>query len=455
MLGAGNTGTLSGAKKLKTGLLTKSSHFLDRYLPEQRLFLRSDTETRFIRLTSLTQASVLFSGALVVGWTILATSVLLIDSIGAGSAREEAMREQQIYADRLNELSRERDMRATEARMAQERFNAALAQVSEMQSRLLASEDRRREFETGVEVIQTTLRRTMKERDAALARASDMVAKYADVSGSIEADENKRRDADSTVEFLSTTLSQTSSERDSMALVASEAEERLNEMRRQVRLEREKNDRVFSQLEDAVSVSLEPLDKMFKSVGMPPARILETVRRGYSGQGGPLTPLSISTKSQPADATSIRANNVIDRLDTLNLYRIAAQKAPFGMPVKSSFRFTSGFGPRWGRSHKGADFAAATGTPVYATADGVVIHASRQSSYGKLIKIKHEFGVETRFAHLNKIRVKVGQRVSRGERIGDTGNTGRSTGPHLHYEVRIGSKAVNPMTYIKAAKNVF
>ena len=440
---------------MKTGLLTKSSHFLDRYLPEQRLFLRSDTETRFIRLTSLTQASVLFSGALVVGWTILATSVLLIDSIGAGSAREEAMREQQIYADRLNELSRERDMRATEARMAQERFNAALAQVSEMQSRLLASEDRRREFETGIEVIQTTLRRTMKERDVALSRASDMVAKYADVSGSIKADENQRRDADSTVEFLSTTLSQTSGERDSMALVAASAEQRLNEMRHQVRLEREKNDRVFSQLEDAVSVSLEPLDQMFKSVGMPPARILETVRRGYSGQGGPLTPLSVSTKGEPADAASVRANNVIDRLDTLNLYRIAAQKAPFGMPVKSAFRYTSGFGPRWGRMHKGTDFAASTGTPVYATADGVVIHASRQSAYGKLIKIKHEFGIETRFAHLNKIRVKVGQRVSRGDRIGDIGNTGRSTGPHLHYEVRIGSKAVNPMTYIKAAKNVF
>ncbi|WP_083707849.1 M23 family metallopeptidase [Brevirhabdus pacifica] len=440
---------------MKTGFLTKASHHLDRYLPEQRLFLRSDTETRFIRLTPLTQASVLFSGALIVGWTILATSVLLIDSIGAGSARDEALREQQIYADRLNELSRERDMRAKEARMAQERFNAALAQVSEMQSRLLASEDRRREFETGIEVIQTTLRRTMKERDNALARASEIVDKYADVSVAIKADGSQRREAEDTVEFLTATLSQTSGERDSMALVAASAEQRLDEMRKQVRLEREKNDRVFSQLEDAVSVSLEPLDEMFNSVGMPPARILETVRRGYSGQGGPLTPLSISTKGEPADATSARANNVLDRLDTLNLYRIAAQKAPFGMPVKSGFRYTSGFGPRWGRMHKGTDFAAATGTPVYATADGEVIWASRQSAYGKLIKIRHEFGIETRFAHLNKIHVKVGQRVSRGDRIGDIGNTGRSTGPHLHYEVRIGSKAVNPMTYIKAAKNVF
>ena len=71
------------------------------------------------------------------------------------------------------------------------------------------------------------------------------------------------------------------------------------------------------------------------------------------------------------------------------------------------------------------------------------------------MKIQHEFGIETRYAHMSKIRVNVGDRVSRGDRIGDMGNTGRSTGTHLHYEVRIGGKAVNPMTYIKAARDVF
>ena len=90
-----------------------------------------------------------------------------------------------------------------------------------------------------------------------------------------------------------------------------------------------------------------------------------------------------------------------------------------------------------------------------ATGDGLVTFAGRQSGYGNLIKIEHALGTETRYGHLSKINVKVGQKVSRGSLIGAMGNTGRSTGPHLHYEVRVNGKAVNPMSFIKAAQNVF
>ena len=107
------------------------------------------------------------------------------------------------------------------------------------------------------------------------------------------------------------------------------------------------------------------------------------------------------------------------------------------------------------RMHKGVDFAASVGTPIYSTGEGVVVQAGWQSGYGRLITVRHDFGIETRYAHLSKIRVKVGQRVSRGDRIGDMGASGRVTGVHLHYEVRVNGAPVNPMTYIKAAKNVF
>ncbi len=139
----------------------------------------------------------------------------------------------------------------------------------------------------------------------------------------------------------------------------------------------------------------------------------------------------------------------------MNLYRIAASVAPFSPPLRDGYRFTSGFGARWGRQHAGLDLAGPVGTPVYATADGVVTEAGWHSGYGRLITIRHQFGIETRYAHLNAIRVEVGQRVSRGDRIGDMGNSGRSTGPHLHYEIREGGEPVNPTIYMRAGQDVF
>ena len=85
----------------------------------------------------------------------------------------------------------------------------------------------------------------------------------------------------------------------------------------------------------------------------------------------------------------------------------------------------------------------------------MVTSAERESGYGNVVRIRHEFGFETVYAHQSKIRVRPGQTVSRGEQIGDMGSTGRSTGVHLHYEVRLNGRPVNPMTYLEAAKDVF
>ena len=93
------------------------------------------------------------------------------------------------------------------------------------------------------------------------------------------------------------------------------------------------------------------------------------------------------------------------------------------------------------------DFSANTGTEVYATGDGKVVSVGWESGYGKTIEIDHGFGYVTRYAHLNDYRVRRGQRVVRGEVIGEVGNTGKSTGPHLHYEVHVKGRVVNPVNY--------
>lgn len=127
---------------------------------------------------------------------------------------------------------------------------------------------------------------------------------------------------------------------------------------------------------------------------------------------------------------------------------------PSIMPINvSDYSMSSGYGyrrdPVEGTTsfHAGLDFAAPTGTPVYATADGVVVAAERTGGYGNIIDVSHGYNYVTRYAHLSKISVQDGQNVHRGDKIGEVGSTGKSTGPHLHYEVLFKDEPQNPVNY--------
>jgi murein DD-endopeptidase MepM/ murein hydrolase activator NlpD len=98
--------------------------------------------------------------------------------------------------------------------------------------------------------------------------------------------------------------------------------------------------------------------------------------------------------------------------------------------------------------HEGLDFPADNGTPILAAADGIVTAAERTPDYGNIVKVNHGSGLETRYAHASKLLVKVGDRVVKGQEIAEVGNTGRSTGPHLHYEIRLNGNALDPRQYL-------
>ena len=120
--------------------------------------------------------------------------------------------------------------------------------------------------------------------------------------------------------------------------------------------------------------------------------------------------------------------------------------AGFMWPVNAPI--TSPFGWRWGRMHEGIDLGAAYGSPIAAAAAGVVIYAGWESGYGNLVVIDHGGGLATAYGHQSRIAVSVGQSVSQGETIGYVGSTGHSTGPHLHFEVRVNGQAVDPFGYL-------
>lgn len=165
------------------------------------------------------------------------------------------------------------------------------------------------------------------------------------------------------------------------------------------------------------------------------------------GTGGPETVSALDNASSQLEQRLRSIGDVI-RANQMRLATI-----PSGLPV--SGYLTDDFGVRNNpfsgegfESHQGLDIASDFGTPVQATADGIVVMAEPHAGYGNLVAIYHSNGITTRYGHLSKIGVEVGQRVRRGDQIGNVGSTGRSTGPHVHYEVRENDQPVDPQRYI-------
>jgi murein DD-endopeptidase MepM/ murein hydrolase activator NlpD len=152
------------------------------------------------------------------------------------------------------------------------------------------------------------------------------------------------------------------------------------------------------------------------------------------------------------DNSLIGLDTALGRLESV---RSQARKLPFNNPSPAS-EITSSFGnrldPFLGRLalHAGIDFRAPTGTRILATAPGTVITAGKTGGYGNMVEIDHGNGITTRYAHLSSVLVNVGDRITTGEAIARSGSTGRSTGPHLHYEVRLNGEAVDPMRFLTA-----
>lgn len=141
-------------------------------------------------------------------------------------------------------------------------------------------------------------------------------------------------------------------------------------------------------------------------------------------------------------------NEVVITEAVAQVVMVGTQTPPTYIKPLSGGRISSYYGQRWGRLHGGVDWATPIGTAIKASCGGTVINAGWSGSYGYSILIQHPDGKQTRYAHLSKILVKVGQKVTQGEKIGLSGNTGNSTGPHLHFEIIVNGNRVNPLKYL-------
>jgi len=198
-----------------------------------------------------------------------------------------------------------------------------------------------------------------------------------------------------------------------------------------------------SQLSAAVNeltVRSELIEQMMRKIGVKVSD--NQLTKPAANSGGPFVELNPGLQSE--------------LLNKADIYLETIRSIPLGKPVKGVI--TSRYGPRRdplnekAGFHEGIDFRGKIGDKVYATAAGVVSKAFRNGSYGNFVEIDHKNGYKTRFAHLKSYKVAAGDKVTRGQLIGLVGNTGRSTGPHLHYEMTYRGKPINPIKYMQVTK---
>ncbi|MBW3098854.1 peptidoglycan DD-metalloendopeptidase family protein [Pseudohoeflea coraliihabitans] len=211
-------------------------------------------------------------------------------------------------------------------------------------------------------------------------------------------------------------------------------------------IERDQVERIQTLAASAYETAFK-INSMVESLGLPGADVADTAVGGpYIGAGAET---NFDETLEGLDAA----------LSQLEAVRRSALMAPISLPAPGA-AITSRYGKRQDpflkrmALHSGVDFRVRTGTPILATGAGTVIRAGRSGGYGKLVEIDHGNGLTSRYAHLSRILVSPGQRVSTGDTIGKSGSTGRSTGPHLHYEIRRNGRALDPSRFLSVAKKL-
>ena len=234
---------------------------------------------------------------------------------------------------------------------------------------------------------------------------------------------------------------------------AAALQERIDYLQKRIEDLKDANDRIVTEVERRSENRISGLKSVLGMTGLDSGLL----KRGYEQKQAAIAREDAKNEGGPfiPDHTSELAPDLFKKMDEMAVLDGVVQQLPLAMPVDSP-RLTSPFGrrvdPFTGRwaVHSGQDFVGVNGAPIHATSAGRVIHAGRSNGYGNMVEIDHGMGVTSLYGHLSSIAVSEGQQVKLGQTVGRQGSTGRSTGQHLHYEVRLNDRPLDPRNFIKA-----
>ncbi|MGB0671533.1 MAG: peptidoglycan DD-metalloendopeptidase family protein [Rhodospirillales bacterium] len=436
----------SGGKKV----LKVSGFFrrlADQAFPERQIVIRTEGRVAFVRVSQKLQlgiAGVLFAVCL---WGGFSTVSYLLHTQVVADKDNEIITARLAYQSLLDEVAE-----------YQSKFTDITTAMEESHGLMLGLVEQNASLQQNLRTVESRLKQTEEERikvDAAREALKDKMSEVEERMRSVASRNFSLRDDLSSIE---TDLQAALKERNSAQFESNQLKRRTAELEgRLAGLQQEQLDTMV-RLGDRTMHHIDELESIIGLTGLDLAKLVENGESNVA-QGGPFVE-AIQADNLPGEALRQSIQQVNVNLDRSEMLGELMGRLPLAAPMQTYY-ITSSFGKRrdpvnnkWAM-HYGLDLGGPMGSTIYSTAPGVVTHAGWKGNYGRLVEIDHGNGLRTRFGHLKKVLVKKGQKVEFRDKIGLLGNSGRSTGAHLHYEVVFNKKPVDPTKFIKAGQYVF
>lgn len=421
---------------------------VDKWFPDRQILVRSNDSVYQLRLGKYAQLAVASFGVMAITWTVGVTGYSwYLD-------QRLSIREEQLFR---SELSYNRLItRVTES---QRRFGEITAQMEDTHRNLLSMAEKNLKLQARVQDYTSKLADSEKEKIRISSLRTSMDNQMDALQGQIDGITNRNLALRDELETVETVMSRVMRERDQALQRSKKLQGELSEARQRIADLHTIQQQAMQRVAETADNTILELENVLEMTGLQPeAFALPPMKPQAPGVGGPFVAFE---PEHPEDEEFVNAAFALtDRMDHLASLHERIRKTPLGEPAETYY-LSSSFGKRkdpingkWA-FHSGVDLAGPVKTKIFATAPGKVVHAGWSGKYGKMVELDHGNGIRTRFGHLYKVLVKKGDEVRYQDTIALMGSTGRSTGSHVHYEVLVHDKPVNPLKFIEAGRYVF
>jgi murein DD-endopeptidase MepM/ murein hydrolase activator NlpD len=442
--------------------------FFQRLFPHRQFYLRSRGSVQFFELSPTFQMTVAFASLFVLGWVAYSSVVVIFKEqiISAKDQRYASMLT--AYESRISQMQLQYDDLNGMLALAEERFQNATRDLESKHRQLTALLMQKQAMDKSmldvkrqVAVMEGYAGRTptIQQASAAGDGSNVIIMQVADLDSTARQSRDTQEFSDSAIASVAAALP---SGQGKSALAQNYVVRRIAGLEERLKVIGKGQMSLLTELGDNANSQIDHMESVIRITGLPVDQVVTTMG-ARTGRGGPLIPVGGMRASDGlTDDFEKQFTVLAKRFDRLDSLTTALSRVPLVTPVASGlYRLTSGFGyrvdPFTGRVayHSGTDLAGDYGTPILATAPGRVIKAERSGAYGLMVEIDHGHGIHTRYGHLQQTLVKVGDFVQFRQRIALMGSSGRSTGPHCHYEVWFNSVVRDPIKFFEAGRYVY